>query len=148
FDRVGWGGSDDGAPHFPGHDRLRQWWFAGNHSDVGGSYPEPESRLSDIALEWMCGEAVSVPDGLLTGPIFVDGRKMAGTGDAGQALNIYTDSGGVQHCEVAGMRDTINGFADMLPNWSWLRRLLARQNWEIKMRDVGATAMVHPTVRR
>jgi uncharacterized protein (DUF2235 family) len=148
FDRVGWGGSDDGAPHFPGHDRLRQWWFAGNHSDVGGSYPEPESRLSDIALEWMCGEAVSVPDGLLTGPIFVDDRKMAGTGDAGQALNIYTDAGGVQHCEVVGMRDTIDGFADMLPNWSWLRRLLARQNWEIKIRDVGATAMVHPTVRR
>ncbi|MCK1759085.1 DUF2235 domain-containing protein [Bradyrhizobium sp. 137] len=21
-------------------------WFGGNHSDIGGSYPEPESRLS------------------------------------------------------------------------------------------------------
>src|SRR3546814_14208096 len=31
-------------------------WFAGCHSDVGGSYPEDESRLSDIALEWMVGE--------------------------------------------------------------------------------------------
>ena len=35
---------------------LKQVWFAGCHSDVGGSYPEPESRLSDIALDWMMDE--------------------------------------------------------------------------------------------
>jgi uncharacterized protein (DUF2235 family) len=31
--------------------------FAGVHSDVGGSYPEKESQLSQIALRWMLGEA-------------------------------------------------------------------------------------------
>ena len=42
---------------------LKQVWFAGCHSDVGGSYPEPESRLSDIALSWMLEELkVCVPD--------------------------------------------------------------------------------------
>lgn len=35
---------------------LKQIWFPGCHSDVGGSYPEPESRLSDIALDWMVEE--------------------------------------------------------------------------------------------
>ncbi len=35
---------------------LNQVWFAGCHSDIGGSYPEPESRLSDIALDWMMKE--------------------------------------------------------------------------------------------
>ncbi|MCI2401060.1 DUF2235 domain-containing protein [Aliiroseovarius subalbicans] len=35
---------------------LKQIWFAGCHSDIGGSYLEPESRLSDISLEWMVGE--------------------------------------------------------------------------------------------
>ena len=35
---------------------LKQVWFAGCHSDVGGSYLEPESRLSDIALAWMLEE--------------------------------------------------------------------------------------------
>ena len=148
FDRVGWGGRDEGAPHFPGHERLRQWWFAGNHSDVGGSYAEPESRLSDIALEWMCREAVSVPEGLLTGPILVNGRKMEGTGDAGQALNTYPEAGGAQHCEVAGMRDALEGFADKLPNWAWLRKLVAGQTWQIKVRDIHAAAKVHPTVRQ
>ncbi|MFA8440335.1 phospholipase effector Tle1 domain-containing protein [Yoonia sp.] len=44
-------------------DWLKQVWFAGCHSDVGGSYPEPESRLSDIALQWMVDEfRECVPD--------------------------------------------------------------------------------------
>ena len=40
---------------------LKQVWFAGAHSNVGGSYP-PDSGgwlLSDIALEWMMREAAS-----------------------------------------------------------------------------------------
>ena len=148
FDRVGWFGGNEGAPVHAGHERLRQWFFAGNHSDVGGSYPEAESRLSDVALEWMCREAISVPDGLLTGPIYVDGTKMEGSGDVGQALNIRPDAGGVQHCEVAGMRDTIDAVADSLPNWWRLRRLLGRQNWEIKTRDAGTESKAHPAVAR
>lgn len=39
---------------------LRQMCFAGSHTDIGGGYPEDESRLSDIALEWMAKEAKSV----------------------------------------------------------------------------------------
>ena len=35
---------------------LKQVWFAGCHSDIGGSYLEPESRLSDISLGWMVDE--------------------------------------------------------------------------------------------
>jgi uncharacterized protein (DUF2235 family) len=146
FDRVGWGGSEEGAPHFPGHDHLVQRWFAGNHSDVGGSYPEPESRLSDVALRWMCEQATSVPDGLKTGPIFVDGVKMPNTGDVGPALNIYPAADGVQHCEVAGMRDTLDTNAAKLPKWGWLQRYIAGKNWETKVRDISHDAPVDPTV--
>jgi uncharacterized protein (DUF2235 family) len=42
---------------------LKQVWFAGVHSDVGGSYSEIESGLSKITLQWMLCEAV--PLGLL-----------------------------------------------------------------------------------
>ncbi len=35
----------------------KEVFFAGVHSDIGGSYPEEESGLSKIALEWMLGEA-------------------------------------------------------------------------------------------
>jgi uncharacterized protein (DUF2235 family)/predicted ATP-binding protein involved in virulence len=37
---------------------LKQVWFAGVHSDVGGGYFEEESGLSKITLEWMIREAV------------------------------------------------------------------------------------------
>lgn len=40
----------------PGQD-VRQVWFAGVHSDIGGGYPEPESGLSKITLEWMVRES-------------------------------------------------------------------------------------------
>jgi uncharacterized protein (DUF2235 family) len=36
---------------------LKQVWFAGVHSDVGGSYAESESGLSKLALRWMICEA-------------------------------------------------------------------------------------------
>lgn len=36
---------------------LKQVWFPGVHSDVGGGYAEAESGLSKIALDWMLQEA-------------------------------------------------------------------------------------------
>jgi uncharacterized protein (DUF2235 family) len=36
---------------------LLQVWFPGVHCDIGGGYPEPESGLSKISLEWMIEEA-------------------------------------------------------------------------------------------
>ncbi|HET9994310.1 MAG TPA: DUF2235 domain-containing protein [Candidatus Acidoferrum sp.] len=49
---------------------LKQLWFAGVHSDVGGSYPEAESGLSKIALRWMLNEAVNTK-------LIVDPAKMS-----------------------------------------------------------------------
>jgi hypothetical protein len=43
-------------PPQPNQD-IKQVWFAGVHSDVGGSYPEHESGLAKIALQWMLCEA-------------------------------------------------------------------------------------------
>jgi uncharacterized protein (DUF2235 family) len=54
FVRVPWGGSGTVPDEtINGIDRFQQIWFAGNHADIGGSYPENESRLSDISLKWM-----------------------------------------------------------------------------------------------
>jgi uncharacterized protein (DUF2235 family) len=58
FDRVRWFG-DRGVDE-NGVNKFEQVWFAGNHSDVGGSYPENDSRLSDTALQWMLDAATSV----------------------------------------------------------------------------------------
>lgn len=44
-----------GEPHDSEQDVV-EVWFAGVHSDVGGSYPASESQLSQIALRWMLCE--------------------------------------------------------------------------------------------
>jgi len=38
---------------------IKQVWFAGVHSDVGGGYAEKESGLSKLAFEWMLREAAA-----------------------------------------------------------------------------------------
>lgn len=43
---------------------IQQLWFAGVHSDIGGGYPENESGLSKISLQWLLSEAKA--HGLLT----------------------------------------------------------------------------------
>jgi uncharacterized protein (DUF2235 family) len=53
FARVKWGGHNLPPDEDGQLDAFQQIWFAGNHSDIGGSYPENESRLSDISLTWM-----------------------------------------------------------------------------------------------
>jgi hypothetical protein len=59
------GDLSDGTPR-PITQDFKQVWFAGVHSDVGGSYAPDKSGLSQIALEWMLVEAES--RGLLLHP--------------------------------------------------------------------------------
>jgi uncharacterized protein (DUF2235 family) len=119
FARVGWGRRADmkDAPD----DWLVQKWFAGNHSDIGGSYAESESRLSDIALEWMAKEAEGVPNGSI-----IDWTK----------LHLFPDPAGFQHCEVAAVRD-------LYPSWvpAW-----ARKTWHDAPRPDVAAASCHESV--
>jgi uncharacterized protein (DUF2235 family) len=46
-------------PRSPVHGpkNIKQVWFPGSHSDVGGGYPNEESMQSQFALEWMIVEA-------------------------------------------------------------------------------------------
>jgi uncharacterized protein (DUF2235 family) len=82
FPRVPWGGSDSEKKTEPA-DWFVQRWFAGNHSDIGGSYAENESRLSDISLGWMLDEAVE-----------------AGLKCDVSVLKLYPDPIGPQHDET------------------------------------------------
>jgi len=105
---------------------LIQMWFAGNHSDIGGSYPEAESRLSDIALAWMLAEARSVPH-----PLVVDESR----------LHLFPSSDGLQHDEIAGMADTIQARTPAL-----LRKLTRKLSWKVALRTPPVNATLHPSV--
>lgn len=46
-------------------DRIRQVWFAGVHSNVGGGYPK--QGMSLVTLDWMMGEAETAGLGFIPG---------------------------------------------------------------------------------
>ncbi len=74
--------------------RLKQVWFAGVHSDVGGSYPDNEAGLSDTALRWMLDEMARLP-----GAPVVNAARLA----------IFPDHAGPQHDERKSARDDLVG---------------------------------------
>ncbi len=142
FARVPWGTAGkvrakEGVEPEP----LVQMWFSGNHSDIGGSYPESESRLSDISLTWMIEQALEIPNPLKVGPVIVNGQALTGTGSSGTVLYTHPDASGVQHNEITSMRDTL----DNLP---WFLRIFTKKlNWEEKQREIDSGAVTHPTVK-
>lgn len=129
FPRLAWGWGKGVARPEEAEDELKsfvQMWFAGNHSDVGGSYPEPESRLSDIALAWMLGEAGSVPHALE-----VDKTR----------LRLFPSPAGLQHDEVAAMADNIRSRTP-----AFLRWITRGLSWKVAPRAPLPNAIMHPSV--
>ena len=106
----------------PGVPRFRQVWFAGNHSDIGGSYPEDESRLSDIPLAWMVEQLEKLPH-----PAIVDYSK----------LNLFPRADGMQHCEVESLLEAF-------PSW-WPKRM--RFSWKTDLRASASGAPHHESVK-
>lgn len=125
FPRVPWGRNTVVRPRVGNEpEPLVQLFFAGNHSDIGGSYVETESRLSDVALRWMVDEAASLED-----PLLLDRSKLA----------IWPDELGLQHSEPAAVRDK---YLSWIPSFApaWLR-----QGWKEQHRVVNGFP-VHPSV--
>jgi uncharacterized protein (DUF2235 family) len=122
FPRVPWGSTRNTGPERPDAypDWLQQVWFAGNHSDIGGSYPENEARLSDISLGWMAHAAKNLPsEASPTGyGIKVDGRY----------LMLRPDPLGPQHDERE-------------PGY-----LGGRIKWKERLREVLPEAILHSSV--
>jgi hypothetical protein len=123
---VGWGARADVAwnEQHARPDWLVPRWFAGNHSDIGGSYPEEESRLSDIALAWMVGEVekalgdsvMVLHDRLVTSP----------------------DALGLQHSERTGL-------LNLQPNWlRWISR--GKLTWRKSVRKPHPQAPLDQSV--
>ncbi len=96
FRRVKWGPTESPPPRQAGlPDQFRQFWFAGNHSDIGGSYDETESRLSDETRSSGCWS-----------------RRRNSTGSAGDA------------CRLWRTRGTLSSDVHPAPATSTLRRLV------------------------
>lgn len=118
FKRVPWGGS--GTVKWPDRknepEQFDQIWFAGNHADIGGSYPENESRLSDITLAWMVDFITKkIPE---AGRVNVDENL----------LRLYPSADGMMHDEcMVGLGGT-------------------SFKWQKAIRTIPDTAQLHDTV--
>ena len=127
FPRVQWGAIDVIRAREPGEpDPMIQLYFAGNHSDIGGSYPEPESRLSDVALQWIVDEAMAIPH-----PLLVERDR----------LRPFPDASGMQHDEPQSVREN---YLWWVPEWL---PPFFRQGWSEKFR-VANGFPVHPSVHQ
>jgi uncharacterized protein (DUF2235 family) len=123
FPVAGWGYSHD-VQRMEGLEPpwLRQVWFAGNHSDIGGSHPEDESRLSDIALGWMVEQLDE-----LEHPILLNRERLV----------LWPDPLGMQHDERKVFLEA--GWQRWLPK-AW------RITWPEGLREIHPDADLHPSV--
>jgi uncharacterized protein (DUF2235 family) len=96
-------------PPQSGPQDLKQVWFPGVHSDVGGGYPETESGLAKIALKWMLDEA------MLKG-LFVDQDKM-------ETVLGRPGSGYVSPDAQAPSHESLRGV------W-WLAEFILKRHWD------------------
>jgi T6SS, Phospholipase effector Tle1-like, catalytic domain len=119
FKRVPWQSTKETSRDAYGIQWFEQVWFAGVHSDIGGGYSENESRLSDIALDWMLNWATVVPNGLK-----YDQRVLK--------LSPYPE--GMQHDEVR------TGFG--------LTTRFTGYTWPEQRRTMRSDAVVHRSVYR
>lgn len=96
-------------PNPSGPQDIKQVWFAGVHSDVGGGYPEEDSGLSKIALQWMLREAEAA--GLLIDPTRRD-----------EVLGLSTSAKYVPPDPNATMHDS-------LEKWWWTAEVIPKRHW-------------------
>ena len=71
---------------------IKQVWFAGVHSDVGGGYPEKESGLSKYPLLWMIEQAVEA--GLKVNPAHRQPARLGRPAQEQPVLLCRAESGG------------------------------------------------------
>ncbi len=117
-----------------GPKNLAQVWFPGDHSDVGGGYPEAESAQSKIALRWMVCESAKC------GLLFDLGRIREMFGLVGNRY-VAPKPGGPLHNSMRGFWRLLEFvpkkvFDAQTKRWRWRVNLF-------RQRDIPTGASVH-----
>lgn len=119
---------------------VKEVWFAGVHSDIGGGYPAEESQLALVVYRWMLGEALRA------------GLKLDSKRCKKQLLVAKTDYS-------AGMHNSMSipwKFTEWLPRFVWSyskgRRVLKIGAMpplgEPKYRFISSKALIHKSVEQ
>jgi uncharacterized protein (DUF2235 family) len=113
---------------------LKQVWFPGVHCDVGGGYPEAESGLSKIALEWMLKEAA-------TAGLIIESAKVDQVlGRAGPPYAPPDPNAKMHESLTAGWRP-----AELIPkrHFNWQKKLWERRMNLGRRRTIPPGSLVH-----
>lgn len=127
---------DPASPRGP--KDLRQVWFAGVHCDVGGGYPEKESGLAKIALDWMMQEAKR------SGAILDRAREAEVLGRDGTGKYVAPDPNSTAHESLVGAWK----LAEFVPkeHYNWSTGKWARQMNLYCRRTMPPASLVHDSV--
>lgn len=117
---------------------LKQVWFAGVHSDVGGGYPEQESALSKIPLDWMMQEAKA--NGLTVNTA----REAEVLGRAGGTKYVAPNHDGIAHESLTGLWN----LAEFVPkqHYDWTTRTTSCRMNLYRRRTIPPKSLVHDSV--
>jgi uncharacterized protein (DUF2235 family) len=113
---------------------LKQVWFPGVHSDVGGGYPEEQSGLAKIALAWMLREAMAA--NLQTDPARVD--LVLGRAGGGYA----------EPCAKAKLHESLTLLwwpAEFIPkhHYDWQQKRETRRMNLFRRRTIPPASLIH-----
>ena len=128
-------GSNPDEPHGPKNDL--QVWFPGVHCDVGGGYPEAESGLSKLALEWMLGEAQQHD-------LKVDGRRVLevlGRTPTQNVTYVKPDANATLHESLTGAWK----LAEYVPkrHYNWKTRKYEHRMNQYRRRTIPPGSLIH-----
>jgi hypothetical protein len=116
---------------------MKQVWFAGVHSDVGGGYLESESSLSKIPLNWMVQEAKV--NGLRIDAI----RETEVLGGSGGKY-VAPDPNGIAHESLTGLWN----LAEFVPkqHYDWTTGRTGYRMNLYRRRTIPPKSLVHDSV--
>ena len=135
------------GPSFTDQD-IRQIWFAGNHSDIGGGHPEPEAGLAKFSLQWMVDEAMGHE--LKVDPGTFDHMM----GKAGGTANRHTYSPPSADAKLHSRLAFLWHVIEWLPKLSCLREWRGRWAFlgfyipRYEPRPIADDALIHESVER
>jgi uncharacterized protein (DUF2235 family) len=114
---------------------LKQVWFPGVHCDVGGGYPEAESGLAKIALEWMLDE------GEAAGLLIDVARRRRVLGQDGSGEYVAPEPRAAAHESLTGAWH----LAEYVPkkHYDWATRTEGRRMNRHRRRTLPAASLVH-----
>jgi uncharacterized protein (DUF2235 family) len=125
---------------------VKQVWFAGVHSDVGGGYPEKESGLSKFPLLWMIQEATA--KGLAVHTATIDQLAKGVPRPGSRFTYVAPNAGGDLHDSMTAGWRVLEWLpkADKYKEWPARKSFLGHYVPAAEPRPIPDNAFVHESV--